>query len=444
MTKEFDVSIQNGIRYKVDDKPPLGEAILLALQNIFAAFGGIIAVPLIICQTLNLSVEDTAIMVSAAIFVSGITTFLQSKGIGPVGARVSGMMGTDFTFVGPSIAVGSSLGLPGLFGATILGSLVEIILSRFIKPLMKFFPPLITGIVVSLIGLTLLPVSIDWMAGGAGSADYGSVENIAVAMIVMLITLLLNQYGKGLFSPAAAFIGIIAGYMISYPLGMIDFTPVIEAKWIAIPSLFKYGVNFDFMAVLSFIPAYLVATIGTFGVMVAIGEASNKPLNSDEISSGVLADGVGSCIAGLFGAPPNTTFSQNVGLITLTGVASRFVMILAAIIMCFLGVFPKLGALISIMPSPVLGGVGIIMFGLVAAQGIKTLSTIKLGNRELLIISVSFALALGVSVKPEVLSQLPTALQMIFSSGISTGTIIALLLNIILKEGEIDKENNTL
>ncbi|MGT2774627.1 nucleobase:cation symporter-2 family protein [Streptococcus hyovaginalis] len=425
---------QEQMLYQIDDKPPLGVSIVLALQHILAAFAGIIAVPLVVAGALNLSVEEISMMVSASIFVAGVTTVLQSKGLGPIGSRVSGMMGTDFTFANPAISVGSRFGIAGIVGATIAGSLVEIVLSRFIKPLMTFFPPLITGTVVALIGITLLPVSMDWAAGGSGAKDYGSVENISIAFVIMVFTLLLNHYGKGLWSTASVFIGMIFGYILCIFLGKVDLSAVNDAAWFALPNVFHYGVTFDLSAILSFIPAYVVSLISTVGIMMAIGEVSNTKMSSNRAANGVLADGVGSLIAGVFGAGPNTAFSQNVGLITLTKVASRHVMILAGIILAVLGVFPKLSALISIMPQPVLGGVGVIMFGLVAAQGIKTLATVKIGDRELLIISVAFALGIGVTVRPELLVGLPTPIQMVLSSGISTGTLAALILNIVLKE----------
>lgn len=420
--------------YGVEDRPPKGLAILLALQHILAAFAGIIAVPLVVASALGLPVEQTSALVSAAIFVAGLATILQSKGLGPIGARVSGMMGTDFTFANPAISVGSQFGLAGVVGATIAGSFVEIILSRFIKPLMRFFPPLITGTVVTLIGITLLPVSMDWAAGGVGSSDYGSVENVSIAFVVMLFTLFLNHYGKGMLKTASVFFGMVFGYVLCVFLGKVDLSAVNDAAWIALPNVFGFGVRFELSAILAFIPAYVVSLIGTVGIMMAIGEASGQQMSSERAANGVLADGVGSLLAGIFGAGPNTAFSQNVGLITLTKVASRQVMILAGILLAVLGVFPKISALISIMPQPVLGGVGVIMFGLVAAQGVKTLATVKMGDRELLIISLAFALGIGVTVRPELLNNLPQALQMIFSSGISTGTIVALILNQVLKE----------
>lgn len=432
--KKKSVSEKDDLLYGLEEKPPVGTAVILALQHILAAFAGIIAVPLVVASALGLSVEDTSIMVSATIFAAGLATLLQSKGLGPIGSRVPGMMGTDFTFASPAISVGSRFGIAGIVGATVAGSFVEIILSRFVKPLMKFFPPLITGTVVSLIGITLLPVSMDWAAGGSGAKDYASVENISIAFLVMVFTLLLNHYGKGMWSTASVFIGMIFGYIVCLLLGKVDLSSVQDAAWIALPSIFRYGIAFDMSSILSFIPAYVVSLIGTVGIMMAIGEASHVKMTSERAANGVLADGVGSLLAGVFGAGPNTAFSQNVGLVTLTKVASTHVMVVAGVILTALGIFPKISALISVMPQPVLGGVGVIMFGLVAAQGIKTLSQVKIGDRELLIISVAFALGIGVTVRPELLAGLPNPLQMLLSSGISTGTLAALILNLVLKE----------
>lgn len=435
-------NVASEIMYKINDRPPLLLSILLGFQNIIAAFGGIVAVPLVVAGGLGLSVQDTAIFVSAAIFVAGIATIIQSKGVGPIGARIPCIMGTDFTFVSASIAVGSTMGLPAMFGGTILGSFIEMILSRFIKPLMKLFPPVVTGTVVSLIGLTLIPVSIDWAAGGFGSAEYGSLQNLVISMVVMAIIILLNRYGKGMLSTASVLVGMTIGYIVCIPLGMVDFSSVANAKWFEFPKLFRYGVEFSFSAIVPFIAAYLVTTIETVGCLKAIGEACEKDLTDEEVGAGLLADGVGSFIAGFFGANANTSFSQNVGLIPMTKVASKFVVIISGILMIGLGIFPKLGALIAVMPNAVLGGAGIVMFGNVAASGIKTLSRVKLNNRNLLIVAVSIGLGLGITVRPDFIANLPGFLKSIFSSGISTGTFAALILNLVLKEEKSAVELN--
>lgn len=427
------------LTYGVDDNPSLGKKILFGIQHIFAAFGGIVVVPLVIASALGFDPKITTALISATILASGIATVIQAKGFGAIGSRVACIMGTDFTFVSPSISVGTVLGLPGIIGATILGAFFEIILSYFIKPLMKIFPPIVTGTVVCLIGLTLLPVSIDWAAGGVGAADYGSIKNLSIAMFVLIFTLILNRYGKGMVSSASILIGMVAGYVLCIPLGLVDFTAIKEASWVSFPKIFEYGVTFDMKALIAFIPAYFVTTIETVGCLKAIGETSQIEMEEKRVGAGVLADGIGSMIGGIVGSFPNTTFSQNVGLISLTKVASKHVAIMAGIIMVILGFLPKLAGLISGIPQPVLGGVGVVMFGTVAAAGIKTLSRVKLTERNLLIIATSIALGLGVTFRPDVIAQLPEGLKMIFSSGISTGTITALILNLVLKEDKVEK-----
>lgn len=440
MEKQNLKNTEVNLIYGVDDDLDLPKKVLFGLQHIFAAFGGIIVVPLVIATSLGFDSKVTTALISASILGSGLATIIQAKGVGKVGARVACIMGTDFTFVSPAISVGSVLGLPGIIGATILGSLFEVILSFFIKPLMKFFPPLVTGTVVALIGLTLLPVSIDWAAGGAGSANYASLENLAVAMFVLVITLLLNNYGKGMISSASILIGIVVGYIVCIPLGLVDFTPVKEASWLSFPKILEFGVTFDAKAVMAFIPAYFVATIGTVGCLKAIGETSNIDIGDKRVAAGVLSDGVGSALGGLVGSCPNTSFSQNIGIISLTKVASRYVAVMAGILLVILGFLPKVAAIITGIPNPVLGGVGIMMFGTVAAAGIRTLSNIKLTERNLLIIAISMGLGLGVTFRPDVIHNLPEAIRMIFSSGISTGTIAALILNAVLKESPTSME----
>ena len=305
---------------------------------------------------------------------------------------------------------------------------------------MKLFPPLVTGTVVCLIGLTLLPVAIDWAAGGVGASDYGSLRNIGIAGFVLVITLILNRYGKGIISSASILIGMIVGYIICIPLGMVDFNAVKEASWISIPKIFEYGVTFDFKALLAFLPAYFVTTIETVGCLKAVGESSNIDMKEEQVGAGVLADGVGSIIGGVVGSFPNTSFSQNVGVISLTKVASKYVAVMAGIILVVLGFLPKVAALVTQIPQPVLGGVGIVMFGTVAAAGIKTLSKVKLTERSLLIIATSIGLGLGVTFRPDFIAQLPEGIKMVFSSGISIGTIVALVLNLVLKEDKVTSE----
>lgn len=427
-----DNSGSKGLRYTINDKPPLGEAIPLAIQHVFAAFSGIVAVPLVVGGVLGLPLEDIAFLVSATLFISGIATIIQTKGFGPVGAKVPMVMGTDFTFVGPSLSVGATMGLPGIFGATVAGSFIEMILSRFVRPLRKLFPPAVTGTVVTLIGLTILPVAVDWAAGGFGAPDYGSLENLGLAMFVLIVIMVLNQWGRGFVSAGSILIGIIVGYIVAYPMGLLDFSQISDASWVAIPNPLKFGIEFKASAILAFVAAYLVTTVETIGDLMAVGEASDREITSEHLEKGLLADGVGSFIAGLFNAGPNTSFSQNVGIIPVTGVASRFVVIIAGVILAIAGLFPKIGALVAIMPNPVLGGAGIIMFGMIAAAGIKIYKDVDFNRRNMLVIAISLGLGMAVVVRPDILSQLPEDVRTVFSSGITTGTFAALILNLIL------------
>ena len=422
--KQNNIKTKNNLIYGVNDNPNLLTKILLGFQHIFAAFGGIIVVPLVISSSLGFDPIMSTAVISASILAAGIATIIQANGVGKVGSQVACIMGTDFTFVSPAISVGSVLGLPGIIGATILGAFFEIILSYFIKPLMKLFPPIVTGTVVCLIGLTLIPVSMDWAAGGVGSDSYGSLLNVSISIFVMIITLFLNKYGKGILSSASILIGMVVGYLICIPLGLVDFSAVKDASFVSIPKIFEYGVTFDLKALIAFLPAYFVTTIETVGCLKAIGEVSNVDMNDKRVGSGVLADGVGSIFGGVVGAFPNTSFSH--------------VAVMAGILLVVLGLFPKFAALINGIPQPVLGGVGIVMFGTVAAAGIKTLSKVEINDRNLLIIATSIGLGLGVTFRPDFISNLPEGLQMVFSSGISTGTIVALVLNIVLKD---DKNN---
>lgn len=426
--------------YGIDDTPDIVTTTVLGFQNVITSFGGLVAVPLVIAGMAGFGVTDTAYLVSAALLVSGIVSIIQSKGIGPkffrVGAGLPTIMGTDFAFVGPAASVIATGGIAAYFGGTMLASLLELGMSYFIKPLMKFFPPVVTGSVIALMGMTLMSVAMEWAAGGLGSATYGAPLNLAIAVIVFLIIVLINHYAGKKFAPLAVLLGAAIGYFICIPLGMVDFQQVRDASWFALPQLFKYGISFKLEYALPFLTGYLVTIIETVGVMQTLGQVTKTELKDEDIAAGIRADAVGSWIGPLFGSGPTATFSQNAGLIPMTRNASRKVAIAAGFIMILMSLFPKFATLVSIMPMPVLGGAGLLMFGNVAAAGIQSLSRVKFNNRNMLIVAGAIAVGLGVSFRPEVTAGLPGFLGGLFSSGISAGTIVALLLNIILKEQE--------
>lgn len=426
--------------YGIDDTPDLVTTTVLGFQNVITSFGGLVAVPLVIAGMAGFGVIDTAYLVSAALLVSGIVSIIQSKGFGPkffrVGAGLPTIMGTDFAFVGPAASVIATGGIAAYFGGTMLASLLELGMSYFIKPLMKFFPPVVTGSVITLMGMTLMSVAMEWAAGGIGSATYGAPINLAITAIVFLIIVLINHYAGKKFAPLAVLLGAAIGYFICIPLGMVDFQQVRDASWFALPQLFKYGISFKLEYALPFLTGYLVTIIETVGVMQTLGQVTKTELKDEDIAAGVRADAVGSWIGPLFGSGPTATFSQNAGLIPMTRNASRKVAIAAGFIMILMSLFPKFATLVSIMPMPVLGGAGLLMFGNVAAAGIQSLSRVNFNNRNMLIVAGALAVGLGVSFRPEVTAGLPGFLGGLFSSGISAGTIVALLLNIILKEQE--------
>lgn len=432
---------ENNLKYTLTDKPPISVSLLLGFQNIVTAFGGIVAVPLILAGMAGFDVRNSAYLVSAALLASGVCSIIQSRGIGKrpfrVGSGLPTIMGTDFGFVAPAYSIINTMGggMAGYYGASMLGAVLELILSYFIKPLMKFFPQVVTGTVITLIGVTLMPVSMDWIGGGqVGDPGYGAPINIAIALVVFIIIALLNRYGKGLVSTASVLIGIVVGYVICIPLGMVDFSQVINAPWVEFPQIFRYGVDFNPKFVVPFIAGYLVTVIETVGVVQVIGEVTHTKLTDEDIANGVRADGFGSLISPIMGSGPVATFSQNAGLIPLTRCASRRVAIAAGGLLIIMSLFPKLATLVSIMPAPVLGGAGILMFGTVAASGIQSLSQVKFNNRNMLIIASAMAVGLGVTMRPALVANLPGILNALFSSGISAGTIVALVLNIILKE----------
>lgn len=426
------------LRYQVEDSPALVESVILGFQNVITAFGGLVAVPLIIAGMASSSVEQTAYLISAALFVSGLVSIIQSRGFGPrffrVGVGLPTIMGTDFAFIGPAQSVIALGGLPAYFGGTMLAALLEIAMSYFVKPLMRFFPPVVTGSVITLMGATLMSTAMDWAAGGAGAADYGDPSNLAIAVLVFFIVVLFNHYGRGNWSSYAILIGMGIGYLLCLVLGRVNTGQIVDAPWFSMPSFNRIGIDFDWRFALPFLSGYLVTVIETVGVMQTLGEVAQRDLSDEQVAAGVRADGFGSFIAPLFASGPAATFSQNTGLIPLTRNASRKVAIVAGVIMIILSLSPKLATVISVMPLPVLGGAGVLMFGTVAASGIQSLSRITFDTRHLIITASAIGIGLGVSFRPEITQGLPSFLAGLFSSGISAGTIVALVLNVLLKE----------
>ncbi|MDO4430762.1 MAG: nucleobase:cation symporter-2 family protein [Lonepinella koalarum] len=426
----------NNLLYSVEDKPPFGLSLLLASQHLLAALGGIIAVPLVIGNVLKLSTADTIILVNAALLISGVVTIIQCRGIGPIGIRLPSVMGTSFTFVAAALAIGfSEQGVAGIMGASLVGSLVMIIGSFFMPYIRKLFPPVVTGTVVMMIGLSLIPVAVDWFAGGQRSdAHYATPENLMMASFVLIIVVALVQWGKGIFSAAAIVIGMLVGYIIALILGWVSFEGVKNAQFFAIPQPLHFGLSFPISGIIGMSIAYLVTIVESSGNFLALGNATKTDITGNHLRGGVLCDGLGSALAAVMSTTPFSSFSQNIGVISLTGVASRYVVGLTGALLVLAGLFPVFGALIVSIPLPVLGGAGLMMFAMIIAAGIQMLDNIQRSRRNGLIIAISIGCGLAVTTRPELLDKLPHFFKEVLGSGITVGSLLALILNLVLPE----------
>ncbi len=440
--------IESDLIYGLNAKPPFMESIFVALQHVFACFVGIITPGLIICGALETEPVDTTFIISMSLFVSGIATFIQAKKIGPIGSGLLSVQGTSFAFLAPIITAGLAVKSTGgtatdalslIFGLCFFGAFVEIFISRFLHLASRVITPLVTGVVVSLIGLTLIKVGITSMGGGVlaqRNETFGSPTYLLISFLVLGIIIALNSTNNNFLRMSSVVIGLIVGYLVSIPAGLVDFSNLSQLSAFTIPIPFRYGLNFDFGAFIPFAFLYLITAIESIGDLTATSAISGEPIEGPvyfkRIKGGVLGDGINSIIAAIFNTFPNTTFSQNNGVIQLTGVGSRYVGYFISVIFIILGLFPIVAGIFQGLPQPVLGGATIMMFSTVAVAGIKILSCVNLTKRNSIILALSLGLGLGVTFVPEILGQLPPLIKSIFGSGISTGGITALLLNMIL------------
>ncbi|KGQ45266.1 purine permease [Gallibacterium anatis] len=433
--------MNNQLLFNVEDKPPFGLGLLLAAQHLLAALGGIIAVPLVIGNVLQLPIADTIVLVNAALLISGVVTIIQCLGVGPIGIRLPSVMGTSFTFVAAALAIGfSEDGVAGILGASLVGSLVMIIGSFFMPSIRKLFPPVVTGTVVTMIGLSLIPVAVDWFAGGQrGEPQYATPENLTMAFFVLALVVILVQWGKGIFSAAAIVIGMLAGYCVALALGWVNFDGVKQAQIFALPQPLHFGLAFPISGIIGMSIAYLVTIVESSGNFLALGNATKTEITGDHLRRGVLCDGVGSALAAIMSTTPFSSFSQNIGVISLTGVASRYVVAMTGGLLVLAGLFPVFGALIVSIPLPVLGGAGLMMFAMIIAAGIQMLDKVERTKRNGLIIAISIGCGLAVTTRPEILDKLPAFFKEIFGSGITVGSLLALILNLILPEEKTSK-----
>ena len=417
----------------VEQKPPLATSTLLAAQHLLAALGAIIAVPLVVGGVLGLSTSDMVVLVNAAMLVSGVVTIIQCKGVGDFGIRLPTVMGTSFTFVGVSIAIGLEHGVAGILGSALVASLVMIVGSFFMPMIRKLFPPIVTGTVVTLIGLSLIPVAVDWIGGGqVGQAGYGNNSNLLIGLFVLVLVLVLSHWGRGILSASAVITGIVIGLMVCMALGLVDFTPVQQASWVALPSPLHFGMTFPIGGIIGMCIAYLVTIIETTGDFLALSGITNTKLTGKKLSRGILAEGMGSALASIFSTTPLSSFSQNVGIVGMTGVASRHVVAITGMMLVVAGLFPVIGALVVMIPSPVLGGAGLVMFAMIITAGVNILSKTEHSRRNGTIIAMGIGAGMAVTIRPELFANLPEFIKVVFTSGITTGSLVALLLNMVL------------
>ena len=429
-----------GLIYGLEARPPLRDTLFAALQHLLAIFVAIITPPLIIAGALKLDLETTGFLVSMSLFVSGLATFVQCRRLGPVGCGLLCVQGTSFSFIGPIIAAGIAGGLPAIFGATIAGSVVEMLVSRILKYMRRIITPLVSGIVVTLIGLSLIKVGITACGGGEAAkaaGTFGSIEYVGLAALVLTLIIFFNRSSNHYLRMSSIVIGLAIGYVVSWAMGMVNFSDIPDFGNLNVPIPFKYGVSFDLSAIVSLGLVYLITAIEAYGDITANSLISGQPVEGEKFmkraSGGILADGFNSMIAGIFNSFPNSIFAQNNGMIQLTGVASRYVGYFIAGMLVLLGLFPVVGLVFSLMPEPVLGGATLLMFGTVAAAGIRIIASQDINRKATLVIAISFSFGLSVELVPEILSQLPETVRNIFSSGITTGGVMAILTNALIQ-----------
>ncbi len=433
--------MKNGSVYELDGRVPLKQAIPLGIQHVLAMFLGNVSPLIIVCGLLNIDGNTKSMLIQNSMFIAGIATLIQLYPVFKVGSGLPVVMGTSSGFIGTEKVIGATYGYAAIMGASLVGALLEIVLGFFIKPLRKLFPPIVTSLVVISIGLSLLPVGIKYFAGGAGSPEFGAPKHLLVGTIVMLVIIIIQNYTKGFMKTSAILIGIIVGYLVAIFMGMVDFTQVKEAAWFSLPRPFIMGFEFRLDAIISMAIMYIATTVETIGDVSAIAVGGlGREATDKELSGGVIADGVASFIAALFSVAPNTSFSQNVGLVAVTKVVNKFVIMTGAVFLILAGFFPKLSAVLSVMPQSVLGGAAVIMFAMIFVSGLQSLFRENLDGRNGLIVALAIGIGVGLGNVPEALAELPSWVGNIFAqNGIIMTFVIATVLNLILPK---DKKEN--
>lgn len=430
--------LKNRSPYHLDGVPELKTALPLGLQHILAMFVSNITPIIIVAGVLGISSEQKTLLIQASMLVAGLNTLVQAYTLGPIGARLPIVVGTSFAFVPVAISIGTKYGFEGVLGAALIGGIFEGLLGLVIKRVRKFFPPIVTGVVVLSIGLSLLPVGVQNFAGGIGSKDFGSAENLLIGFVVLVTVIFFKQFTKGILSTGSIFIGTIVGFILALFLGKVNLAPLAQADYFTIPKPFMFGFTFHFDAILAMILMFIVSAVETVGDMsgVTMGGAGRETTDK-ELSGGIIADGLGSAFAALFSVLPTTSFSQNTGIIAMTGIMSRFVVATGAMFLVVGAFLPKIGALFTIVPPSVIGGSLVMVFAMISISGINLITKDPLVGRNAVILAVSLGLGYGLGNVPDALAIFPESVKLIFGgSGIVVSGSIAVFLNLVLPKDD--------
>jgi xanthine permease len=418
--------------HPVDQVLPIGQMLAVGLQHVLVMYAGAIAVPLIVGGALKLPKDQVAFLINADLFACGIATLIQCLGFWKFGIRLPVIMGVTFAAVGPIVAMATAgTTITTIFGSVIAAGLFTILAAPFFGRLVRFFPPIVTGTIIAVIGITLLRVGINWAGGGIGNKNFGAPEYLVTVAIVLAVILLLNKYGRGFVANIAVLVGLVVGFAWALGNGMVKFDGVAESEWAAFVYPFRFGMpTFEAGPIVSLCIVMVVVMVESTGMFLALGEICGRRVGAPELGRGLATDGLGTVIGGVFNTFPYTSFSQNVGLVGMTGVRSRYVVAVSGLILLAFGLFPKMGAVVASIPQPVLGGAGLCMFGMVAATGIKILARVDYTPRHnLIIIAVSVAVGMIPLVSPNFFAQAPKWLDAITHSGITLTAICVVLLN---------------
>ncbi|CAK2062333.1 nucleobase:cation symporter-2 family protein [Vibrio crassostreae] len=431
--------------YTLNERPPHGLTLLLALQHMLASIGGIVAVPLIVGASIGLPNTEIVSLINAALLASGIVTVAQCLGFGPVGIRLPVVMGSSFAFLGVAISIGNEGGVAAIMGSALIGSFVVIGASFYMDKVRKLFPTVVSGVVVTLIGLTILPVAMNWVGDSpANTEQFATLPKLFLALVSLGIVVGVSVYCKGAVAASAIVIGLAGGYIVALSLGMVDLEQISSAAWVGGPEPFKYGFTFSASAIISMSLVYIVVIAEATGDFMALGNNCQTQVSGKDLKRGLLGDGLGSTLSSILTAMPLASFSQNVGIVGITGVASRYVVAATGGLLILGGLFPKLAAIAVTIPKPVLGGVGFVMFGMIAYAGIRMLIKAADTKRNALVICVGLASGLAVTFEPRLLQHLPHDLANFLHSGITTGTIMTVVLNLVLPKSSRAEEQEAL